>query len=63
MLPYGTYGDFWFKAFDYDTDEGVIEGPVVATMSAVGITMGQWCCYGVDCGEFLAYQSKTTFTR
>jgi hypothetical protein len=64
MLHYDdTYGDFWFMAFDYDTDEGVIEGPVVATMSAAGISTGQWTCFGVDSSVFLGYQLKTTFTR
>lgn len=64
MLHYNdTYGDFHFVAFDYDTDEGLVEGPVVATMSAVGVTIGQWGAYGVDCGMFLGYQLKTTFTR
>ena len=64
MLHYNdTYGDFHFVAFDYDTDEGLIDGPVVATMSAAGITTAQWGAYGVDCGLFLAYQLCTTFTR
>jgi hypothetical protein len=63
MLHYNdTYGDFHFVAYDYDTDE-VIEGPVVATMSAAGITIGQWGAYGVDCELFLGYQLKTTFSR
>ena len=58
---YYGYGDFYLYAFDYDTDEGLVEGPVVATMSAVGITIGQWCTAS-ELGIW-SYQLQTTFTR
>ncbi len=64
MFTYNeVYGDFHFMAFDMDSDEGVVEGNIVATMSAAGITLGEWCCYGVTSGAFYGYHSCTTFTR
>ena len=50
------YGDFYFMTYSDSEDPGV------ATMSAAGITMNEWCSYGVDCGIVYGAQN-TIFTR
>lgn len=60
MLTYDPYGDFFLTPCDNQAEE--IEGDVIATMSAAGITMNSWICNAPGIG-YVGGHLYTTFTR